>query len=90
MTEQSKKQPIHKINRGKIKVSIWQNQTKDGKNFYTFCLERSYQGAQENWQTEKVRLSLNESLVAAHALIKANADYYDLTQLSKSGDDQAA
>jgi len=88
MTEQTKKQPEHKVRRGTSQVAIWQNLSKDGEVYHTFGLEHSYKDQKGKWQTEKISLFPEEALRTASALMKAHDDFHDFPQFRKVSDEQ--
>lgn len=52
------RQPVAKVRLGAITFSIWENSSEDGRIFYSFTLQRSYQDQYGVWQnTETFRAS---------------------------------
>ena len=49
MTEQKKKEPIHKIQRGSIEAAVWENETNTGGKSKTWCSVQIYR----RYQTDK-------------------------------------
>ena len=88
MTNETKKQPIHKVQFGTIRVTVWENTNQKGEPFPNFNLESSYRDRDGQWQTNRISLTLSEMAKAALALNKAYADFYDLPHF-KRGDGTA-
>jgi hypothetical protein len=58
--------PVAKVRLGAISLSIWENQSQDGRIFYSFNLGRSYQDEAGTWHnTDTFRVTDCMSLVTA-------------------------
>lgn len=58
--------PVAKVRLGAISLSIWENNSEDGRIFYSFTLQRSYQDQYGVWQnTETFRASDAMALVTS-------------------------
>lgn len=86
MDNNTKKQPVHKVQFGNIKVAIWKNTTADGKPYFNFGLTRSYKDTNNQWQEQTISLNLGEIAKAGFALAKVYQDYYTLPQFRKNAD----
>ena len=86
MTEETKKQPVHKVQFGAIGVSIWENTNRKGETFPNFTLERFYRDRDGQPQNLRISMSLSEMAKAALALNKAYADFHDLPQFKRNGE----
>ena len=42
--------PIHTVRVGGVKATVWQNEGKDGTNFYSTTIVRCYRDDEGNWQ----------------------------------------
>ena len=60
----SNNSPIDRIRVGRVAAAIWRNTGDDGKHFYSFTLDRSYEDKNGKWQSTD-SFGLNDALVAA-------------------------
>ena len=63
----NKNEPADKIRFGAIQVSIWRNETSDGKVFFSGAPSRSYKNSDGEWK-ESVSFTGAEMLLASQAL----------------------
>lgn len=64
------KKPVHNIHYSPVRVSIWVNEGKEGKQFYSLTWQRSYMDKEGKWQHSN-SLSYNHMKVAILALQEA-------------------
>ncbi len=62
----SNNSPIDRIRVGRVAAAIWRNTNDDGKHYYSFTLDRSYEDKDGKWQSTD-SFGLNDALVAAKA-----------------------
>ena len=60
----SKPQPADKIRIGRITAAIWRNTNDEGKHFYSFTIDRSYEDKDGNWKSTD-SFGLNDALLLA-------------------------
>ena len=51
----SEKGPVKKVKIGGIEAAVWQNESKEGKKFFTTTLDRSYKVGEEWKKTNSLR-----------------------------------
>ena len=62
--------PLDKIRCGRVSVTIWENQTAEGKAFHSFTLQRTYTDARGKPQSTS-SFSRDDLLALSEALWKA-------------------
>jgi len=62
--------PVKRIQAGQIQVSVWENQSKDGKKFYSFTFQKRYTTEEGKWESTNT-LMLNDLPKANLVLQKA-------------------
>ena len=90
MTTQTNNKPVHKLRYGNVRISAWENQSREGKTFHTFDLERSYRDKDGNWQSQNLSLSIGEIARAVAALNRAYDDYHTLPIFRKDQEESDA
>jgi len=62
--------PVKRIQAGQIQVSVWENQSKEGKKFYSFTFQKRYTTEEGKWESTNT-LMLNDLPKANLAIQKA-------------------
>ncbi len=62
--------PVKKFGAGGIQVAIWENQGKEGNQFYTVSIDRRYKDKNDEWKSSN-SLKVNDLPKAILALQKA-------------------
>ncbi len=60
----SNNSPIDRVRIGRITAAIWKNASGEGKPFYSFTLQRSYEDQNGKWQSTD-SFGLSDALVLA-------------------------
>ena len=66
MTEEKNK-PVSQVKKGAIQVSKWKNKDKEGNDFFSYTLQRSYKVGEE-WKTQTINLNEKDLLPTATLL----------------------
>jgi len=65
-----KKEPAAKFRDRGLTVTVWENDTEDGKTYYSANLTKSYKDSSDNWK-ETTSLNADDMLRAANLLQQA-------------------
>jgi len=68
--QQTNNRPVHTIRHGKIKATIWANQTQKGL-MYNVTVVRSYQDEEQNWHDTQ-SFGVQDLMIVAKAVFDAH------------------
>ncbi len=72
--------PIKKIAVGRIQVAVWENEGKEGRNYYSVSFDKRYKDKNDEWKSSN-SLRANDIPKAVLALEKA----YEFLSLKETG-----
>ena len=88
MTQPTPNKPIDEVRIGRVKATIWRNQTEDGKSRYSVVVARLYKDG-DTWQSSQ-SFGRNDLLVLAKVADLAHTRVLQLPQDSNGEDNGAA